>query len=93
MIGGGDVANGRHDVDVEELHKNGCEYGRSLSKDVAYLQEDLTEIKADIKELKESNQRIEKNLAQTEWMRNASTAGLSAIVSAVVSLLIPWKGR
>lgn len=92
-IGDDGMANGRTEIEAKELHEKGCEYGRSLSKDVGYMQEDLSEIKADIKELKESTQRIEKSLAQTEWMKAAGTAGISAIVSMVVSAFMPWKGK
>lgn len=48
------VANGQ-----SELDRYGCEYGRSLAKDVAYLREDLGEVKTDVKTLVTTVTRIE----------------------------------
>lgn len=80
--------NGRVEIDPKELHEKGCEYGRSLNKDVNYMREDIMEMKQDIKGLIDSVNRIERKLAQSEWIRNAATVGLSGMVSWIFNLII-----
>jgi len=83
------MANGHTEIDPDELHRTGCEYGRSLGKDVGYLRDDVSEMKADIKELRESTKRIEQSLAKSEWLRTLGMAGVSAIIAAIVAR---WNG-
>lgn len=82
------MGNGYEAIDVGQLHKDGCEYGRALAKDVAYMRGDITELKEDIKELRKSNERIEKQLARGEWMSTLGTGGVAALISAVVAALV-----
>ena len=82
---GGDLVNGHIDINPNDLHEKGCEYGRSLGKDLTYLRDDVSEMKSDVKELRESTKRIEQQLARSEWLRTLGMAGLSALVAAIVA--------
>lgn len=90
------MANGHGDLNPEELHRAGCEYGRSLAKDVGYMRNDVAELKkgienlgkefkSEVGELRKSNGRIEQQLARSEWIKVIATAALSVVTAALVS--------
>jgi hypothetical protein len=78
------MANGHGDLNPEELHREGCEYGRGLAKDVGYMRDDVAELKDGMKELREGQRRIEQQLAKSEWLRTLGAGLVSAITAAVV---------
>ena len=80
--------NGHGEVNPEELHRHGCEYGRSLTKDVCYMRDDIAELKVGVEKLQESNKRIEQQLAKGEWLRTLGMAGVSAIIAAIVARMV-----
>ena len=80
--------NGHLEIDPNELHEKGCEYGRALGKDLVYLRDDVSEMKSDVKELRESTKRIEQQLARSEWLRTLGMAGLSALIAAIVAQVV-----
>lgn len=84
LLRGENVANGHTDINPEELHRTGCEYGRGLAKDVSYMRGDVAELKDGMKELREGQRRIEQQLAKSEWLRTLGAGLVSAITAAVV---------
>lgn len=82
------MANRHGEIDPEQLHQTGCEYGRALAKDVTYMRDDITELKEDVKELRKATKRIEEQLARREWMMTVGNGGLAAIISALVAALM-----
>lgn len=78
-----------HDFSPDQLHKEGCSYGQLLAKDVAYMREDLQELKAGVAAINGRLADISRSINEYRAYGKVG-AWAGRIVAGVVGSITTW---